>query len=159
MKKLLLLSAVLICLGCGNHHPETESTSAEDTPINTTEELQAIEVLRANFSLALKEGRYEDMSQYVTSNVKTVRAGGSGYDDMFALGASRGRFPYDSIRMQPTETIIVNDSTAYDWGSSTVYYTDDNGAVVALRNAFLAILKKEDGQWKLHREVGSSAVE
>jgi ketosteroid isomerase-like protein len=107
---------------------------------------------------ALKEGRMSETGNLTTSNIKTIRPGGTGWDEMFALGAERGRFPYDSIIMTPTETVIMNDSTAYDWGNSRVYYTDREGMQVELRNSFLAILKKVDGQWKLHREVGSSML-
>ena len=48
---------------------------------------------------------------------------------------------------------------AYDWGSSKTYYTNKEGEKIELRNSFLAILKKIDGEWKLHREVASSVIE
>lgn len=122
-------------------------------------ELAQIEELRSAVILAIKEGRYEDIGQFVTADAKTVRAGGSGFDEMFALGKERGIFPYDSISMMPTETLIMNDSMAYDWGSSKTYYTNKIGKQIELNNSFLVILKKDNGKWKLHREVASSMLE
>jgi hypothetical protein len=98
--------------------------------------LAAIEKVRTNFSLALKEGRYEDIGKLVTSDVKIIRPGGLGWDTMFELGKERGRFPYDSIIMKPTETYILSDSMAYDWGTSSVYYTSEEGKQIELRNSF-----------------------
>jgi hypothetical protein len=127
--------------------------------MDVEKEMADIENLRNSFTSSIKEGRYQDIPKYVSSDVKTIRAGGPGWDDMFALGAKRGRFPYDSIIMNPTETFILNDTMAYDWGNSLVYYTDEAGEKVELKNSFLVILKKEKGEWKLHREVASSVVE
>ena len=60
--------------------------------------------------------------------------------------------------MQPKETIIVSDSVAYDFGTSSVYYTNEQGEPVEIQDTFLAILKKDknDGKWKLHREVATT---
>lgn len=109
--------------------------------------------------MILKEGRYEDMGKYMTSDIITIRPGDDSWDEMYALSEERGRFPYDSIIMQPSETILVNDSIAYDMGESRVYYTNEAGEQVELRDKYLAIIKKEQGQWKLHREVASSHME
>jgi ketosteroid isomerase-like protein len=157
MKTVLFLSISLLLFGCDtNQRKRVESSSHK---IDMAKELAAIEKVRESFSSALKEGRYEDIGQWITSDVKTVRPGGPGWDNMFALAKERGRFPYDSIFMKPTETYIMNDTMAYDWGASSVYYTNEAGNPVELKNSFLVILKKENGEWKLHREVGSSIVE
>ena len=60
--------------------------------------------------------------------------------------------------MKPTETIIVSDSVAYDFGTSSVYYTNEQGEPIEIEDTFLAILKKDksDGKWKLHREVATT---
>lgn len=155
MKKLSFLLITVIFAACVAPVKETEVV----TSLDVEAELAAIEDLRSAFALILKEGRYEDMGKYVTSDVITVRPGDADWDEMFALGEERGRFPYDSIIMQPSETILVNDSIAYDMGESWVYYTNEAGEQVELRDKFLAILKKQDGQWKLHREVSSSHVD
>ena len=75
--------------------------------------------------------------------------------------ARMGQFSYDSIIMTPLETVIVSDSVAYDFGTSKTYYTNDEGESVELDDTFLVIIKKDknDGVWKLHREVASSIVE
>jgi len=72
-----------------------------------------------------------------------------------------GQFSYDSIRMQPIETVIVSDTVAYDFGTSSVFYTNENGEPVELEDTFLVILKKDkkDGKWRIHREVASAVVE
>ncbi|NAY91100.1 DUF4440 domain-containing protein [Muricauda sp. JGD-17] len=157
MKNLLLALTFIFLVSCGGEKTNKKQVSIPKFDIE--KELEGIEELRSKFTLALKEGKYEDISELVTPNVKTIRAGGSGFDEMFAHGKERGTFPYDSIIMTPTETYIMNDSMAYDWGSSRTYYTNKEGKQVELRNSFLAILKKVDGEWKLHREVASSILE
>ncbi len=157
MKHLLLAIIFFSLLSCTSDRTNTNPQSI--TKIDFEKELAAIEQVRSQVSLALKEGRYQDIGQWVTPDAKTIRPGGLGFDEMFALGKERGRFPYDSILMTPTETYIMNDSMAYDWGSSRTYYTDKEGKQVELRNSFLVILKKVDGGWKLHREVASSVLE
>lgn len=160
MKKTGLFLIALSFISCISNEPKTsETTDPVTKSIDVEKELKAIEALRSDFSLILKEERYDEMGQYLSKNVKTIRPGGSGWNDMFALGQERGRFPYDSIIMQPKETQILNDSMAYDFGTSRVFYTDREGNPVELNNSFLVLLKKEEGQWKLHREVGSSIVE
>ena len=48
---------------------------------------------------------------------------------------------------------------AYDFGVSSVYYTDENGTVHEMEDTFLVIMKKnKNGAWKLHRELASSLV-
>lgn len=157
MKNLVLASAFIFLLSCSIE--QTNDKQVALPKIDMERELAGIEKLRSRFISALKEGRYEDIGALVTPDVKTIRAGGAGFDEMFALGQERGTFPYDSIIMTPTETYILNDSMAYDWGSSKTYYTNEEGRQIELRNSFLTILKKVDGEWKLHREVASSILE
>jgi len=159
MRLFINILFLLILFSC-THSGESDIPHVQpEEPLDQAAELQAIETLRSSFSQAINEGRYEDLGKWVSKDVKTVRAGGKGWDDMYALAGSRGRFPYDSIVMTPTETVLLNDSVAYDWGTSRVYYTNDNGEAVELRDAFLVLLKKENGEWKLFREVASSHVE
>ncbi len=159
MKRIGLSLLTVMLFACGEVKESTTTQETVAPPMDIEKELAAITELRTEFTTALKEGRYEDIGKLVTPDAKTKHPGGLGWDEMFALGQERGRFPYDSIIMTPTETIIMNDSMAYDWGTSRVYYTNKDDAVVELQNSFLAILKRVDGGWKLHREVGSSTVE
>ena len=69
-----------------------------------------------------------------------------------------GMFSYDSIIMSPKETVILNDSMAYDFGTSKVYYTNSEGVSIELRDSFIVLLKKEDGRWKMFRELASGTV-
>nr|WP_299339943.1 nuclear transport factor 2 family protein [Allomuricauda sp.] len=158
MKNLTIACIALILISC-NGENKTNPKAHEENVIDIPAELQLLEETRSNMVLALKEGRYQDISKWVTLDAKTVRPGGPDFDKMFALGKERGIFPYDSIKMTPTETYIMNDSMAYDWGSSKTYYTNEEGEQVELNNSFLVILKKVDGTWKLHREVASSVLE
>ncbi|QLE02412.1 hypothetical protein HX109_12905 [Galbibacter sp. BG1] len=63
--------------------------------------------------------------------------------------------------MRPQENIIASDSIAYDFGTSSVYYTNAAGEPIELDDTFLVILKKDkgDGKWKIYREVSSVIVE
>lgn len=156
MKIFILLSLLVLFVGCNNLKQPTETINQE---IDIASELAAIEETRSAFESAIKEGRYQDLQKFTTTDVITVGPGNAHWNAMYKLGADRGRFPYDSIIMNPTETVIVNDSIAYDFGTSKVYYTDENGQSRMLEDTFLAILKKDkDGVWKLHREVASSKV-
>ena len=156
MKILKLLLIVLLLAGCSKEKKSTEKLNKE---LNRDIEMIGIEKTRTSFQLAIKEGRYQDLHNYTTTNVITVGPGSKQWVDMYKQGETRGQFPYDSIVMNPIETIIANDSIAYDFGMSTVYFSEANGNPLALQNTFLAILKKDkDGVWKLHREVASSTV-
>ena len=159
MKSLKILIVTLLLSACNEQNTTVEMKPKDMDIIHVEEELKLIEQTRSAFTLSLKQGRYEDINGLVTKDGKSIRAGGIGFEEMFALGKERGKFPYDSIIMTPTETIIMNDSMAYDWGSSKTYYTNKKGEPVELKNSFLVILKKEDGTWKLHREVASSVLE
>ena len=156
MKFVKLLLMVILSAGCTNGEKSTETLNRE---LDQEVEKVGIEKTRAAFQLAIKEGRYQDLQKFTTNDVNTVGPGNASWNAMYKLGVDRGRFPYDSIIMNPTETVIMNDSMAYDFGTSKVYYTDENGQSRMLEDTFLAILKKDnDGVWKLHREVASSSV-
>ena len=153
----LLLLPTLLVLGCTARREGAVTAPALDVK----RELAAIEETRAAFTAALKAGRPQEVRGLVTPDARTVGAGAPEWDLMRRLGAGRGTpFPYDSIAMRPTETVVVNDSIAWDFGTSSVYFTNEQGAVQELQDTYLAILKKgSDGVWRLHREVASARVE
>ena len=156
MKFFKLLLVIILIAGCSKKEKSAEVSKQQ---LDLKSEMDRINETRAAFQLAIKEGRYQDLQKLATADVKTVGPGSEDWMTMYELGADRGRFPYDSIVMTPTETVIVSDSIAYDYGTSKVYYTDENGQSLLLEDTFLAILKKDkDGVWKLHREVASSRV-
>jgi hypothetical protein len=156
MKNIKFFLIVILLLGCSNREKSTEISNQE---FDVESEMVGIEETRTAFQLAIKEGRYHDLQKFTTTDVKTVGPGSEEWNTMYRLGVDRGQFPYDSIVMNPTETVIVNDSIAYDYGTSKVYYTNENGQSIILEDTFLAILKKDkDGVWKLHREVASSQI-
>ena len=108
---------------------------------------------------AVKEGDGAALGKIVTKDFKTISPGSNDWSEMYKVSKNQGPFPYDSIIMNPKETIIASDSIAYDFGVSHVYYTNSEGVAVELKDSFLAILKKgNDGVWRLHREVASSNV-
>ncbi len=147
MNKKLFVLAIILVAGC-----QTESIDYE-------KEYAAIEESRAGFEQAIAEGRWSDLGDLSAEGIITVGAGSADYAKMYELGQNRGTFPYDSIKMHPVETIIVNDTLAYDFGYSEIFYTDENGNTVKLDNSFLAIIKKEeDGVWRLFREVMSTNI-
>jgi hypothetical protein len=122
-------------------------------------ELAKIEETREGFMLAIKEKRYQDLSQFTTSDMENVGPASTGFLEMYKLGQARGAFPYDRIIMSPKETVVVSDTVAYDYGTSKVYYTNEAGEEKLLTNSYLVILKKDNkGSWRLHREVASGQV-
>ena len=152
MKKLAAVVLILFIFSCDNNQNNKSQ-------INFKKVLEGIENLRISFQNAIKQKNYEAIGNLVTKDVLTTSPGSSSWLNMYSMYPERGPFPYDSIIMSPKETIIVNDSVAYDYGISRVYYTDTTGVSVELSDTFLAILKKgNDSIWRLHREVASSNV-
>ena len=132
------------------------------TTLNVVAERAAIEDVRAAFQLAIKEKRYGDLAPYKSDGFEAVSPGSEAWlEYKRQREAKLGQFSYDSIRMFPRETIVANDTLAYDYGTSKVYYTNDAGEPVELEDTYLVILKKDapGGQWQIHREVASGVVE
>jgi ketosteroid isomerase-like protein len=160
MRNTLLILLVAGLFACAQQHDQTKTVSSKMIDIEA--ELASIDETRAAFQLTIKEKRYADLGQLVTSDFKAVSPGSEDWMNYRRLREkSMGKFMYDSIIMRPAETVIVSDSVAYDFGDSKVYYTNEEGETVELRDTFLVILKKDkkDGKWKLHREVASATVE
>ena len=146
----LLIAVVIYCAA-------TYAVNAQT--IDLKKELAKIEETRNGFMLAIKEKRYQDLVNFATADMQSTHPGTEDWNKMRSLGAERGTFPYDSIFMNPKETVIVSDSVAYDYGVSTVYFSDKDGKLMELHDTFLVILKKgSDGIWKLHREVASAQI-
>lgn len=126
---------------------------------NIEEELAKIEETRAGFAKLLAEKRYQDIGQFTAEGIISIGPGSMDYGAMYALSQERGAFPYDSIKMHPLQTVIIDDTLAYDFGWSEVFYTNEEGEVIRLDNSFLALIKKEDdGVWRLWREVASTTI-
>jgi ketosteroid isomerase-like protein len=162
MKKLLYFLPAFCFLACsGPNTPEepAEVPAASQLP-DLTSELAKIEELRNGFSKAVAEKRYDDLGQFTHSDLKAIGPASAEWLKYRELReAQTGLFSYDSIRMHPYETMLVNDSMAYDFGWSSVYYTDPDGNPVEINDTFLVLLKKRNGKWKLWREVGSGRVD
>lgn len=162
MKTITLLISMFILLSCEPNSQTSEADMPEENLLDVKAELAAIEDTRASFQLAIKEKRYGDLGQYATTDMKGVSPGNAAWMEYKRLReAPMGMFSYDSIIMSPQETVLASDSVAYDYGTSTVYYTNEEGEAVELKDTYLVILKKnkEHGRWQIHREVASSVVE
>lgn len=162
MKNLLLILLTLILISCNEKNNQSDLKSTDADKIDIQAELESIEETRTAFQLAIKEKRYGDLKQYSTSDFKAVSPGSEDWLEYKRIREKpMGQFSYDSIRMRPQETIIASDTIAYDFGTSSVYYTNSEGKPKELKDTFLVILKKDknDGKWKIHREVASAIVE
>lgn len=95
MKNVWFLIVAVLLYSCNQ---ENKPSIGVTFKIDLEKELKEIENLRDSFSLTLKEGRYEDMGKWVSSDVKIIGPGGNEWIKMFELGKDRGRFPYDSNR-------------------------------------------------------------
>ena len=156
MKNLLVLICIAGLFACESKKELTQEVGSNQ--IDVEAELAAIEETRSAFQLAIKEGRFADLKKYGTSDVISLTTSCGAWAPFKALSANpKGEFHYDSLVMKPKETIIVSDSVAYDFGTSSTFYTNENGELVELNATFLAVLKKDkkDGIWKLHREVAN----
>ena len=162
MKNTFLLLLTFMAFACGKESKQSNVTDPVSNKLNNESELELIEETRTKFQLAIKEKRYDDLSKYATSDIISVTPDCGDWAEYNQLiKQPLGLFSYDSLRMKPLETVIVSDSVAYDFGTSSVYYTDENGELVEITDTFLAIIKKDktDGVWKLHREVATSNVQ
>ncbi|KFB01056.1 MULTISPECIES: hypothetical protein [Flavobacteriaceae] len=159
MKNLTLLLVTIFLISCNEKNKQTEIKSMDETKIDIQAELASIEETRAGFQLAIKEKRYADLRNYGTKDIISLTPICGTWEEYKRLrNEPVGSFSYDSLIMKPKETIIVSDSIAYDFGTSSVYYTNEQGEPIEIEDTFLAILKKDksDGKWKLHREVATT---
>lgn len=159
MKNLLLSLFIIGFFSCNVETGEQKTKTAETAKIDIQSELEAIEETRKAFQLAIKENRFGDLRNYATQDVKSLTSDCGDWGAFKLLQRNpAGKFHYDSLVMRPKETIIVSDSVAYDFGTSSTYYTNEVGEHVELIATFLAVLKKDkyDGRWKLHREVANT---
>ena len=159
MKRFILISLILILVSCENKNSKSEINSSDVDDIDIQAELASIEKTRAGFQLAIKEKRYADLKNYSTEDIISLTPICGTWEEYKLLrNEPVGSFSYDSLIMKPKETIIVSDSVAYDFGTSSMYYTNAKGESVEIEDTFLAILKKDknDGRWKLHREVATT---
>lgn len=159
MKNAYIILLCGLMIGCTPKPDTTEPETTEVTELDVAKELAELNEMRDAFQLAIKEGRYDDLRKYAHPDIIAIGPGHPNWADMYALRGERGMFPYDSIVMSPQETVIMNDSMAYDFGTSAVYTTDANDSLVILRDSFLVLLRKDStGNWKLFREVASSKI-
>ena len=159
MKNLLFILLTLFLLSCNEKNNKTEIKSTDIKEFDIQEELSSIEETRKGFQLAIKEKRYADLRNFASKDIISLTPVCGTWEEYKRLrNEPVGSFSYDSLVMQPKETIIVSDSVAYDFGTSSVYYTNEQGEPVEIQGTFLAILKKDknDGKWKLHREVATT---
>ncbi|WP_250435898.1 Cif family virulence factor [Hanstruepera flava] len=159
MKNVLFLLLTVFLISCNQKNNQPEAKPIDENKIDIQAELASIEETRAGFQLAIKEKRYADLKQYGTQDIISLTPICGTWEEYKRLrNEPIGSFSYDSLVMKPQETIIVSDSVAYDFGTSSVYYTNEQGEPVEIEDTFLAILKKDknDGKWKLHREVATT---
>ncbi|MBW8245075.1 DUF4440 domain-containing protein [Muricauda oceani] len=160
MIKPVFLIIALILFSCNEKQDKVVAKPEQTNKINVAEELAKIEQVRKSFEQTVRERRYGDLGKFTTKDMISV---GPGSEDWIAYRKLReqhgNKFRYDSIKMNPKETVILSDTMAYDFGVSSVYYTDENGTVHEMEDTFMVIMKKDkDGEWKLHRELASSLV-
>jgi len=159
MKNLLFILLTLFLLSCNEKNNKTEIKLTDIKEFDIQEELSSIEETRKGFQLAIKEKRYADLRNFASKDIISLTPVCGTWEEYKRLrNEPVGSFSYDSLVMRPKETIIVSDSVAYDFGTSSVYYTNEQGEPVEIQDTFLAILKKDknDGKWKLHREVATT---
>ena len=157
MKNITTVLLFILLFSC--NQKENGQLEKTDSTIDIKAELAAIEETRAGFQLAIKEKRYSDLRNYGTKDIISLTPICGEWEEYKRLRSNPvGLFSYDSLIMKPQETIIVSDSIAYDFGTSSVFYTNEEGKTVEISDTFLAILKKDkkDGKWKLHREVATT---
>lgn len=160
MRNVMVLLLVWTLISCGKKQDKVVVEPIQTDEIDVATELAKIEQVRKSFEQTVKEKRYGDLGKFTTEDMISI---GPGSEDWIAYRKLRekhgNKFRYDSIKMNPKETVILSDTMAYDFGVSSVYYTDENGTVNEMEDTFLVIMKKnKNGEWKLRREIASSLV-
>jgi ketosteroid isomerase-like protein len=160
IKKSICILLVCTLLSCLEKRDKVVVAPVQTPKIDVEAELAKIEQVRKSFEQTVKEKRYGDLGKFTTEDMISI---GPGSEDWIAYRKLReqygNKFRYDSIKMNPKETVILSDTMAYDFGVSSVFYTDENGTVHEMEDTFMVIMKKDkDGKWKLHRELASSLV-
>ncbi|MEM8847753.1 MAG: hypothetical protein AAGD17_11685 [Bacteroidota bacterium] len=159
MKKLLLLVLSFSIFACNQNNNRTITETPIPEPMDIEAEMASIEATRIGFQKAIKEKRYGDLRNFGTQDIITLTPVCGDWAEYKRQRENPNKlFSYDSLVMSPIETVILNDTMAYDLGTSVVYYTNDKGEAVEIKDTFLAIVKKDknDGQWKLFREVATT---
>ncbi|WP_224483161.1 DUF4440 domain-containing protein [Robertkochia aurantiaca] len=159
MKKIIFtVFCAVTFIACQEEKPVIEVTEVEDK-MDMKAILEGVERTREGFTNAINQGRFEDIENFTHPDLYVVGPGSADWVKMRELAAEKGTFGYDSIIMSPIETIVMSDSIAYDMGTSKVFYTDEQGNVISLKDTYIALLKKgNDGEWKLWRELATSTV-
>ena len=122
-------------------------------------QLESIEAFHNEYEAAIKEGRLDDLDNLYSKKSKIIMPGGKDFEKLAKVEKERGvSVAYDSLFINIEETQILNDSMAYDWGTSTIYYTDNDSLSVKIEDSFFVLLRKENGKWKIYREMSSSVV-
>ena len=158
MKNLLVL-LLLIMASCNMEDEKKEDLIIEkENSVDVEVELAKLEETRAAFQLAIKEDRFNELRNYGIDVIASDPDCGPWSEFKELRRNPKGEFSYDSLVMRPRETIILSDTMAYDFGTSSTYYTNEFGEPVEIIATYLAIMKKDksDGEWKLHREVGNT---
>lgn len=157
--KQLILPLCLLVFSCNMKNENADELKTPlDNKIDIEAELASIEKTRAEFQSVIKEGRFGDLRNYGIETIASDPDCGPWLEFQELRRNPKGKFNYDSLVMRPRETVIANDSIAYDFGTSSTYYTNEFGEPIEITATYLAILKKDksDGVWKLHREVGNT---
>ena len=157
MKYFACISLLILSFSC---QPKVEEVvEKEENTFDYEAEMASIEETRTAFQLAIKEKRYDDLRQLSWPDIIALTPICGEWEEYKRLRANPNElFSYDSLVMTPRETVILNDSVAYDFGTSVEYYTNAEGEPSEITATFMAIIKKDksDGRWKLFREVATT---
>jgi len=154
--KIKILIFLLVLISC----KESENSSNIQSDINKYNEMMSsIDEFHKSYELAVKENRLDDMDNHYSDDSKVIPPGGDEWNELLKLAEERGvSVAYDSLFINIEDTEILNDSMAYDWGTSLIYYTDDDKKSQKIDDSFFVILKRRNGQWKIYREISSAVV-
>ena len=146
---------IIILSSCKETNPNRIPTNTADN----NEMLTSINAFHKSYESAIKENRLDDLDNHYAVDSKVIPPGGDEWDNLLKLAEEREvSVAYDSLFINIEETKILNDSMAYDWGTSMIYFTDRNGQTQKIDDSFLVILIRRNGEWKIYRELSSSVV-
>jgi hypothetical protein len=154
--KFKILLILLVMIGC--KESENSNNIQSDT-VKQEEMMKSIKEFHNSYELAIKENRLDNMDKLYAKDAKVIPAGGEEWNKLIKLAEKRGvSVAYDSLFISIIQTEILNDSMAYDWGTSKIYYTDDNNESQEVEDSFFVLLKRRNNEWQIYRELSSSVV-
>jgi len=158
MKKnysLLILAITSLMLACNSENKESKGETTGTVVFDLQKEKGFIDSINMKFSEAIKNGdstwlagQYSSDAEILLEKSEPIKG-----KDILAMwgGVSRSEtrdWTFTTTDLQGDENFLVETGT---------YEIKDAGKKLADKGKYVVVWKKENGQWKLYRDMGNSS--